>query len=78
MLFHVLQASPEALLPLVGYRVPCPAGQALEAIFAVGIKKSFCVVEPLRADPRTERKAVLPVRLGYACVTVLLHVLPSG
>ena len=42
--FDVVQESAETLLPLVGAGVPCPAGQLLESVLAVGVKGAFGVL----------------------------------
>ena len=52
--FDVVQESAEALLPLGGVRVPCPAGQLLEFAFAVGVEGAFVVPLALRRDPLAE------------------------
>ena len=42
--FDVVAESAETLLPLVGVGVPCPAGQVLESVLAVGVKGAFGVL----------------------------------
>ena len=36
--FHVVQQSAETFLPQVGACLPCPTGQVLESLLAVGVK----------------------------------------
>src|SRR5262249_52552929 len=47
------------LLPPVGVRIPCPAGQVFKSAFAVGIEGAFRLPVALRCHPLTELVAVL-------------------
>ena len=78
MAFDVAEESTETLLPLVGAGVPCPAGQVLESVLAVGVKDAFGVVGALRGDPRAELVAIDRVGLRDAGVTVAFDVVEES
>ena len=72
--FDVTQELTEAVFPLCCNGVPCPTGQFLESVFAVGVKGAFGVAMTLHGDPLTELVAIDRVRMRDAGVTVVFDV----
>jgi hypothetical protein len=54
--------------------LPCPPGQLLEPVLAIGVKDAFGVDDPLVADPITEVVAIDGVGVRDAGVTVAFDV----
>ena len=72
----VFQEPVETFLPPGGSRVPCPATQALEPVFTIGVKGASGVAATLNLDPLAQRIAidrVIPRDAGVAMVFDVLQ-----
>jgi hypothetical protein len=72
--FDVVHESAEARLPLLGERIPCPAGQVFQSTLAISLQGAFAVVIALLADPCAELVAIDGVVVRDAGVTVSFDV----
>ena len=74
VVLDVFHEAAETLLPLIDERVPCPAGQVLEAAFRLGVKAAFGVAVALLTDPPAEPVTIDAVRVRDPCMTVAFDV----